>query len=428
MTTEPTPDSELLPIIANKIDVAPQQLISFAEFMELSLYHPQHGYYASKAAMIGPQGDFITSPHLGYDFGELLAVQFAELWEIIGHPQPFQLVEMGAGQGLVAADVLSYLQQHHPDCFAALEYILVEKSAALKAEQQQRLNPWQKFLRWASLDAIAPDSITGCIFSNELVDAFPVHLVEVRNGALWEVFVRKAKGERRKGQGQRADHELPATHYPLSTTHYPPPATHYLPFTEVLAPLSNPRIHEYFALVGIDLLSGQYPDGYRTEVNLAALDWMAAIAAKLHRGYLLTVDYGHLAHRYYSPARRSGTLKCYYQHRHHDNPYLYVGEQDITAHVDFTALEKQGASVGLEKVGFTQQALFLMALGLGDRMAALSQPGSQQTLQSLLQRRETLRQLIDPTGVGNFGVLLQSKAIKNPQLPKGFQEPKMSSI
>ncbi|MEO1403718.1 MAG: SAM-dependent methyltransferase [Cyanobacteria bacterium J06635_1] len=449
MTTEPTPDSELLPIVANQIDAAPQQQISFAEFMELVLYHPKHGYYASKAAIFGPQGDFITSPHWGHDFGELLAVQFADLWNLLERPQPFQLVEMGAGQGLVAADVLSYLQRHHPDCFAALEYTIVEKSAALKADQQQRLAPWQAFLQWTSLDEIAP--ITGCIFSNELVDAFPVHLVEKRQGQLWEVFVangdggveadegdgegrrglrRERSAERDAGTRGRGDGPSPITHHPLPITHHPSPITH---FTEVLAPVSTPQINEYFALVGIDLLSGQYPDGYRTEVNLAALDWVAAIAAKLHRGYVLTIDYGHLAHRYYSPARRSGTLKCYYQHRHHDNPYLYMGEQDITAHVDFTALEKQGQPLGLEKVGFTQQALFLMALGIGDRMAALSQArsqpqaGSQQTLQSLLQRRETLRQLIDPMGLGNFGVLLQSKAVENPQLPKGFQEPEMAS-
>ncbi|MEO1446360.1 MAG: SAM-dependent methyltransferase, partial [Cyanobacteria bacterium J06635_11] len=204
MTTEPTPDSELLPIVANQIDAAPQHQIAFAEFMELALYHPQHGYYASKAAMIGPQGDFITSPHLGHDFGELLAVQFAELWELLDCPQPFQLIEMGAGQGLIAADVLSYLQQHHPDCFSVLEYTVVEKSAALKAEQQQRLTTWQGALRWASLDAIAPDSVTGCIFSNELVDAFPVHLVEKRQGQLWEVFVANGDGgvEADEGDGE----------------------------------------------------------------------------------------------------------------------------------------------------------------------------------------------------------------------------------
>ena len=384
------PESELLPIIAAQIQATPQQQISFAEFMGLALYHPKFGYYASKAAIIGPQGDFITSPHLGHDFGELLAVQFAELWALLDRPKPFHLVEMGAGQGLVAIDVLSYLQQHHPECFSALAYTIVEKSAALRAEQQQRLVAWQNSLRWAALDEIASDSITGCFFSNELVDAFPVHLVEVRDGKLWEVFIT----------------------YDSNT------------FAEILAPLSPPQLSDYFGQVGIDLLSDQYPEGYRTEVNLAALDWMNAIAAKLHRGYLLTIDYGHLAHRYYSPARRSGTLKCYYQHRHHDNPYIYVGQQDITAHVDFTALEKQGEKNGLQTVGFTQQALFLMALGIGDRMAALSYADAGHPLQSLLQRRENLRQLIDPMGLGNFGVLLQSKAIEGKPLPKGFQEPK----
>ncbi|NEP17382.1 MAG: class I SAM-dependent methyltransferase [Leptolyngbya sp. SIO4C1] len=390
--------SELAAYIADRIQSAPQQQIPFAEFMSLALYHPQQGYYASPASGIGPQGDFITSPHLGHDFGELLAEQLAEMWQILAQPQPFQLVEMGAGQGLIAADVLRHLQQNYSHCFAALKYAIVEQSAALRTEQQRRLEPWTGKVQWLALDAIAPDSITGCVFSNELVDALPVHLVEVRDGRLWEVYVGF--------DSARPNRDSDLVH-----------------FVERLGDLSTSRIRAYFELVGIDLLSDQYPEGYRTEVNLAALDWIDAIAARLTRGYLLTIDYGHTAQRYYSPMRHSGTLKCYYQHRHHDNPYLYVGKQDITAHVDFTALERQGNSAGLQRVSFTQQALFLMALGLGDRMAALSQAENSRSLQELLQRRAAMRQLIDPIGLGNFGVLLQSKHLSEAPLPRGFRLP-----
>jgi SAM-dependent MidA family methyltransferase len=188
--------------------------------------------------------------------------------------------------------------------------------------------------------------------------------------------------------------------------------------------------------VGIDLMSGNYPDGYRSEVNLAALDWLNSVANKLQRGFLLTIDYGYPAQRYYQPARHQGTLQCYYRHRHHDDPYLYVGHQDITAHVDFTALERQGELCGLRQVGFTQQGLFLMALGLGDRIAALSSPGEArgeaiagaQDVMTIMRRREVLHQLMNPMGLGGFGVLVQSKGLtaeEEQQTLKGLSMPPM---
>jgi SAM-dependent MidA family methyltransferase len=174
--------------------------------------------------------------------------------------------------------------------------------------------------------------------------------------------------------------------------------------------LSTPQLLSYFSPLKIDLLSNIYPEGYRTEINLAAIDWITTIANKLHQGFVLTIDYGYSADRYYTPTRSSGTLQCYYQHRHHNNPYIYIGKQDITAHVDFTALEKQGELLELEVIGFTQQALFLMALGLGDRIAANSQtPG--QNLSEVLRRRDSLHSLINPMGLGGFGVLIQGKRL-----------------
>ncbi|HBW56638.1 MAG TPA: hypothetical protein DEF27_02085, partial [Oscillatoriales bacterium UBA8482] len=144
-----------------------------------------------------------------------------------------------------------------------------------------------------------------------------------------------------------------------------------------------------------------------------------------NQGFILTIDYGYTAQRYYLPSRREGTLQCYYQHRHHNDPYLNIGRQDITAHVNFTALQLYGKNWGIDGVEFTQQALFLMALGLGDRICALSQP-SNYSISEILQRRECLHSLIDPMGLGNFGVLLQSKGLSpSPQqIPlKGFSFP-----
>ena len=391
-------------IIAQRIQQSEQQRITFADFMDLALYHPQFGYYASQAnprkeAAIGPQGDFVTSPHMGHDFGELLAVQFADMWEALGRPDTFTLVEMGAGQGLVAADVLSGLRSHFPTCFASLEYTIVEKSASLRAEQQKRLSQWQGEgvdLSWQAFEEILKESVVGCVFSNELVDAFPVHWVEVQDQTLKEVWVcLGADG-----------------------------------FTPIVGELSTPQIEQYFEQVEIDLTG--YEDGYRTEVNLAALNWIEGVGDRISKGYLLTIDYGYTAQRYYSPARRKGTLQCYYRHSHHNDPFIHVGEQDITAHIDFTALENHGEEIGFQKLGFTQQGLFLMALGMGDRLSALSNPTTQiassQDIQQIMMRRDALQQLISPMGLGNFGVLLQGKGLSQKEIArplKGLTIPPM---
>jgi SAM-dependent MidA family methyltransferase len=385
--------------IAQKIQATEQKRISFADYMNLALYHPEYGYYTTGAGKIGAGGDFATSPHLCPDFGEMLAEQFWQMWQILGCPVPFQLVEMGAGQGLIAGDVLGYLQQKYPDFFHVLDYIIIEKSPGMRRFQQQRLARFTgdaaKHLRWCSWAEIEPESIIGCCFSNELVDALPVHQFVISQGKLKEIYVT------------------------VSEIHGK------LKFVEVVGELSTPKIAEYFAELELDLLGGKYPDGYRSEVNLAASIWLKEVAQRLKRGYLLTIDYGYQCDRYYAPSRHQGTLQCYYQHRYHDDPYILVGQQDITAHVNFTALERYGKQWGLENIAFTQQGLFLMALGLGDRIAAVSTtPGLD--IATALQRREVLHQLIDPMGLGNFGVLLQSKGLTHQEIAQkltGFTIP-----
>jgi SAM-dependent MidA family methyltransferase len=397
-------------LIAAQITQSPDQRITFADYMNLALYQAQHGYYAMNGRTIGSQGDFFTAPHLGADFGELLAEQFAEMWQVLGHPAPFTLVEMGAGQGLLASDVLRHLRRAYPDCFAVLQYIIVEKVSSLIAAQQHQLKSlmqnWDG-LSWCSFEQIPSTSIVGCCFSNELVDAFPVHLITIADNQLQEIYVT-----------------LPSNFAQLNSE---PDAE--ITFLEVTGAPSTPRLSEYFRLIGVDLLSKQYPNGYRSEVNLAALDWLQTISDRLQRGYLLTIDYGYPASRYYSPVRSQGTLQCYYRHAHHSDPYQAIGAQDITAHIDFTALEKYGTHLGLEMMGFIQQGLFLMALGLGDRIAALSQPErppEPQAIQAILQRREALHLLMNPMGMGNFGVLLQSKGLSVTEQAiqlKGFRMP-----
>ena len=389
--------SPLCQAIAHRIITSPQKRITFAQYMDMVLYHPEHGYYSSDAIKIGFRGsDFFTSASLGADFGELLAKQFYQMWEILDQPIHFDLVEMGAGQGILASHILNYIQQEYPDFFGAVKYIIVEKSQSLKQEQQQRLQDFA--VDWCNLEEIPSKSINGCFFSNELVDAFPVHQFILAAGELREIYVTLAELNPEIS-------EIQIIRNPL--------------FIEVIGEPSTPQLGEYFKLVGIDLSQNTYENGYRSEINLAALNWLGIVADCLERGYVLTIDYGYPAHRYYNPRRSQGTLQCYYQHRHHDNPYINIGQQDITAHVDFTALSSWGERCGLKNMGWTQQGLFLMALGIGERLAALS--SGQQPISQLLQRREGLHQLINPGGLGNFGVLVQSQGLTEQQASQTLQ-------
>jgi SAM-dependent MidA family methyltransferase len=377
---------ELVEIIVDRINYSPQQRINFSDYMSLVLYHPQFGYYASDANRISQDGDFLTSPHMANDFGEMIAIQLYQLWTILGSPQVFNLVEMGAGQGLLAVQILEYVRREYPDFFRSIDYMIIETAPAMIAVQQLRLKSLP--VRWRKWSEIADDSINGCFLSNELIDAFPVYQVVVINSSLKEVYVTIDENGK---------------------------------LSETIDNLSTDRLNDYWQLNNINLFTKPYPNNYRTEVNLAALDWLETVDRKLNRGYILSIDYGYTADRYYNPMRSQGTLQCYYQHAHHNDPYINIGNQDLTAHVDFTALQHQGERLGLATVGFTQQGIFLMALGLGDRIATISAGGGD--VRSLLTRRQNLHQLIDPMGLGKFGVLMQSKGLTLEErsiLPQGY--------
>jgi SAM-dependent MidA family methyltransferase len=378
---------QLVENICVQITNSVQQRITFAEYMELVLYHPQFGYYASNAERIGKGGDFLTSPHLAADFGELLAIQIKQLWEILDCPAKFTIVEIGAGQGLLAAQILAYLKREYPHFFRVIEYLIVETAPAMIATQQKILNNLP--VRWCEWSEIDDRSIVGCFLSNELIDALPVHQVIVNGNCLQEIYI---------------------------TLNY-----NDLTFVEIVDELSTDELTNYWKLNGIDLLSDRYADGYRTEVNLAALEWLKIVNQKLERGYIISIDYGYSADRYYNPIRSQGTLQCYYEHYHHNNPYINIGNQDLTAHVDFTAIQKQGELLGLQTIGFSKQGMFLMALGLGDRISTISNSGGD--IQTILTRRQNLHQLIDPMGLGKFGILIQSKALTDQErsiLPIGL--------
>lgn len=371
--------------------------VTFAQFMEWALYEPGLGYY-ERGSPVGT--DYLTSPHLAADFAQLLAEQIRQFWNILGSPSVFRVIEMGAGSGRLAQDWLTYVRSAHPLFWQVLEYGILERSAHLRRLQQERLAPFGEKVRWLDWDEIPDDSVIGCFFSNELVDAFPVHRVQVQEGALREIYVAC-------GDAAAAD------------------------FREVLGDLSTPELGEYFARLGIPIET--YPSGYQTEVNLKALEWLQLLARKLRRGYVLTVDYGHTAQRYYSPQRAQGTLLAYRRHGSYTDPYVQVGSQDLTAHVDFTTLEQVGESLGLKYLGFTRQSSFLVNLGLTERLAALSQienplDGEAVDVGQVLQRRYALHALLDPMGLGSFGVLVQAKGLTSSEYAhplQGFGGPEL---
>jgi SAM-dependent MidA family methyltransferase len=349
--------------------------ITFAEYMTLCLYHPQYGYYMAPRQRIGKTGDFYTSASVHPMFGELVAGQLAQMWELLGGGA-FTIAEQGPGEGHLALDILDAVQSRYPDFYRQLHYRLVEVSPDGRQRQQEILARHHPQLDWCQLDAL--QGMQGCLLSNELVDAFPVHLVEKRGGELQEVYV--VTGE----QGG---------------------------FAEELRPLSTPLLRDHLALVGCEPAEGN-----RAEVNLQAGSWMRQVAGLLHRGFVLTVDYGYPATELYAPHRRGGTLMCYHRHTAGEDPYRLVGEQDITAHVDFTLLERAGAQAGLEPLYFGEQYRFLMGLGFVE--ALMERQAREPDERRAAALRMTLKNLILPEqGMGEtFKVLVQGKGVGHPQL------------
>jgi SAM-dependent MidA family methyltransferase len=299
--------------------------MSFHDFMEMALYYPEKGYYEAPGDKIGEAGDFYTSPYLSELFGEMVAIQLEEMWKILDR-RPFTIVECGAGTGLFCRDILRYLKQNK-ELYDHLQYVIIEKSEWMRQKEQAVLGAagFSSKIDWVnSLRDLPP--IHGCILSNELVDNFAVHQV-VMCDKLMEVFVTYENG-----------------------------------FAETLQPAA-PELEGY--LQDFDLL---LPKGCRGEINLEAIQWIRDAASALSAGFVLTIDYGHSASVLYS--RQTGTLACYYKHQVSFSAYDHIGEQDITSHVNFSALDRWGCRYGLEHCGYTSQTRFLQGLGLTSRIQA----------------------------------------------------------
>lgn len=355
--------------------VAENAGLPFAEFMAACLYHPDHGYYMAPRQRIGKGGDFFTSSSVHALFGRLIARQLVQMAGLLGGAA-FQIVEQGAGEGHLALDILDALAAEAPELYDRLSYTLVEVGPVSRDRQAQLLAAHAKRVAWCAPDAWAISS--GCFLSNELVDAFPVHVVKKIDGALRELYVVN------DGEGG---------------------------FAEEWREPSTPALGEHLRWLGAQPVSDN-----RAEINLAAPVWLRQVAARIERGFVMTIDYGYPAAELYAPHRRDGTLLCYRQHQADDDPYSAVGEKDITAHVDFTALQQAGAEAGLETLWFGEQYRFLMALGFVEELIRLQEQCADEREARAL--RLTLKNLILPEqGMGEtFKVLVQGKGVDAPEL------------
>lgn len=344
--------------------------ITFRDFMQTALYDPTLGYYNTERLKIGAQGDYYTSSNVHPAFGAVLARAFAELWA--GSDEPLTIVEMGPGTGQLATDVLSAMRDEHPAIFDRLTYVLVEASTAMRKRQRDKLAAFGDRVRFCELDELEHRPVRGIAFSNEFVDALPVHRARYKSGALEEQYV---------GAGS---------------------ATDAAPLVLVWSKPSTNRLAEYLERIAVSLREGQI-----IEINLDAVDWLGRMARTLEHGLLVTIDYGDTAQHLCTPDRRSGTLRSFYRHRLIDSPLERIGEQDITASVNFTALIEYGRDCGFELVSYERQTAFLTRMGLIERITA--EHNASDSLDDLKERL-AVKNLFVPGGVSDsFRVLIQRR-------------------
>jgi SAM-dependent MidA family methyltransferase len=350
--------------------------ITFARFMERALYEPELGYYRSATVRPGREGDFLTAPETHPIFGRAVARQLDELWRILDRPEPFVVREHGAGTGALAGAILDGLIKDRSELPEALRYEPVEVEERRLVELERRLGAAGHAIVRRPTD----DPIVGCVLANEVLDALPVHRVVRRDGRLREHLVSWQDGQ----------------------------------FSELEADPSTPALAERLAEEGVELGEGQH-----AEICLALDGWIDAVAAGLRRGLLLLVDYGHPAAELYGPRRMAGTLRAYVRHRVHDDVLANVGRQDLTAHVDLTAVARAAARNGLDEIGMTSQAEFLVGLGIEDMLATIqSDPAT--TLESYLELRSALGRLLDPSVTGAFRVMAFGRGLPAGTRLRGF--------
>lgn len=341
------------------------QEMTFMEFMHQALYAPNEGYYSSALQKLGAGGDFVTAPELTPLFGKAVANQCLQIFTHLDAPT---ILEYGAGTGRLCVDILSHLETNNrlPE-----NYLILEVSAHLRHRQQELIHRAIPHLasrvKW--LDGWPTQAFNGVILANEVLDAMPVHRFLKTEQGLLESYVS------------------------LDETNQ---------LVEQFKPCKNQRLETY---VNEQLTLNSLP--YLSEVNLFIDDWMKNNYSILNKGVVLLIDYGFPRHEYYHSDRNQGTIMCHYQHHSHANPLLHPGEQDITAHVDFTHVAEAGYQAGFHVAGYTNQASFLLSNGLLDLMQEL--PDEHQHIKAA----QAVKQLIQPSEMGElFKVIALSKHFK----------------
>ena len=300
-----------------------KKIIPFDEFMELALYLPDLGYYTRNNIEIGKEGDFFTSSHLGKVFGILLGRYIKILWEKLEYPQNFSITEIGPGMGYLCEDIIEELLIKE-NMLSNFKYNLVEINPYLKKRQQEKLTKYLEYIKWySSIHELS--NIEGVVLCNEIFDAFPVRIFEVKKGKLYEVYVTIDE----KGN-----------------------------FIEKLMPPREETVEfiNEFAQHVLEI------EGYRSEINLRMKEFIEKLSMAVKRGFLLVFDYGWNNEEYYDPQRKRGTLLCYHKHAINENPYINVGLQDITSHVNFSVLQKWANDSGFKLIEYKSQSKFLISL------------------------------------------------------------------
>ena len=362
-------ETELSEIIKNKI--SEEGPISFHDFMEMALYYPALGYYTSAPDKIGKQGDYYTTPYFTHVFGNVIAKQLEEMWCLTGK-KDFTIVEYGAGMGSLCSDILDQLK-HNKEFYRKLKYCIIEKSEAMRQKEQQFIGHdlVNKKVHWYNSIEDIP-AFTGCVLANEVLDNFSVHKVIMKESGLQEFYVGYDNG-----------------------------------FIELLKPAQD-NLKKYFIDLGIEL-----PNDFCTEINLEAIEWIKKISSTLKKGFVLTIDYGYPSSELYQSYRRLGTIVCYNKHTVNDLPYHNIGKQDITAHVNFSALDFWGAKHGLNNCGYTNQSQFLLGLGLTEHLRRLEE--KEKDSFEVRKKLMMLHTLLMSMGK-KFKVLIQQKGLNNPFL------------
>jgi SAM-dependent MidA family methyltransferase len=349
--------------------------ITFARFMELALAHPEHGYYLSREERAGFAGDFLTGPETHRIFGQTLSRQIAECWDRLGQPDHFVVREEGAGIGTLAGDILDGLRNERPDIHSHLRYELSDVNTDRVAIGLEHL---REAGHGENVGVATNAAFTGVLVANELLDAFPVHRLVVRDGELREVFVGWRDGW----------------------------------FADVEGSLYDLHLRE--PLDDLPLIEGQ-----RLEVSPAAWEWAASLGQQLERGYAILIDYGYPRQQLYDPTQRpDGTLRTYSRHLVGDDPYRRVGMQDMTAHVDFTAISEAAVAGGCTELGLISQAYFFAGLGIEELLLKLQTSNIEMT--DYLNARQTIMHLLDPRALGRFHVLVLGKDVPSEPSLRGL--------